>query len=274
MSNIFQIPVLFRQNLFRSEKISTIANFLIKTMNMKKFSLPFFLLIFAVSLTAQEVWLEAALKGGYGASFLVNKNILDDDSYNYHATPAYNFGGKLAVNFGPFNGISLEGFLTKAGQDFDYSLPLPLGDYENKISWKSLDALLLYRHINNRVYFELGPMYSTVRSVEQFDLETQLTNPKDNYEKNYLSGVLGFGGYVAGAETFSLGLGIRLHYGLTDFVNDKGKELGFPNPSSNYESDAVTRPAFAEFMVEFNFGIGHWARTSCSERMKFFRSGR
>jgi len=255
-----------------SAKFSTIADYFIKTTTMKKIILPIFLLIFSCSLAAQEVWLEAALKGGYGASFLVNKNILEDDNYNYQATPAYNIGGKFAVNFGPFNGISLEGFYTKAGQNFDYSLPSPLGDYENKISWQSLDALLLFRHINNRVYIELGPMYSVVRSVEQYDLNTQLVNPKSNYQNGYLSGVLGFGGYVAGAETFSLGLGLRLHYGLTDFVNDNGKQLGFPNPSQRYESDAITRPAMAEFMVEFNFGIGHWARTSCSERMKFYKA--
>lgn len=241
---------------------------------MKNIFAIFIFSFFIGSLNAQEIWLEAALKGGVGSTFLLNKNILDDDNYNYNATLAYNYGAKLAVNFGPFNGISIEGFLTKGGQDFNYTQLVPGNDYKNKISWTSMDFLLLYRHINNRVYFELGPMYSKLRSLEQNDLDVQLINPKSNYESNYLSGVLGVGGYVAGAETFSLGLGIRLHYGLTDFVNSEGKTLGFPAPTRIYDNDAITRVAFAEFMVEFNFGIGRWAKTSCSERMHFFRAGR
>jgi hypothetical protein len=242
-------------------------------MDMKKFTFPFLLMMLLQSASAQDIWLEAALKGGVGASFLLNKNVLDDDNFNYNANLGYNFGGKVALNFGPFNGISLEGFLTKWGQDLDYKQPI-LGNTTTEISWNTVDALLLYRHISNRVYVELGPMYSFVRSLEQKDDSTLPTNAKSNYESGYLSGVLGFGGYIAGAETFSVGLGIRLHYGLTDFVNADGKQLGYPTPTTRYESSAISRPAFAEFMVEFNFGIGHWAKTSCSERMHFFRSGR
>ncbi len=242
---------------------------------MKNTILFFAFLFSAISISAQEIWLEAALKGGYGASFLVNKNILNDDSHNYQVVSSYNFGGKFAVNFGPFNGISVEGLYSKSGQDWEYSV-LPDGKAINSIEWKNIDALLLYRHINNRVYVEIGPKYSIVRSVDQTDLGELVENPEAMYEKNYLSGVLGFGGYITGTETFSLGLGLRFHYGLTDFVNGEGQKAGFPNPNkiAAYESDAFTRPALAEFMVEFNFGIGHWAQTSCSERMKFYRSGR
>jgi hypothetical protein len=243
---------------------------------MRNLTLAFCFLIGAVSLSAQEIWLEAALKGGIGASFLVNKNILNDDAYNYQVASGYNFGGKIAMNFGPFNGVSLEGLMAKGAQKWDYSIPVVGNDLVNEISWKSIDALLLFRHINNRVYFELGPKYSIVRSVEQTDSGVELQNVADNYEKNYISGVLGFGGYITGTETFSLGLGLRFHYGLTDFVNDNGQKAGFPNPVklTPYESTAKTRPALAEFMIEFNFGIGHWAQTSCSERMKFYKSGR
>lgn len=240
---------------------------------MTKLTFPFLFLFLVQWVNAQDIWLEAALKGGAGGSFLLNKNILDDNNYNYQANQGYNFGGKMAVNFGPFNGIAVEGFFTKWEQDFDYKQPI-LGSTDIQISWKTIDAMLLYRHISNRVYVELGPMYSIVRSVKQSYGETQIADPKKNYESGYLSGVLGVGGYIAGAETFSVGLGIRLHYGLTDFVSADGKKLGYPTPATSYESDAISRPAFAEFMVEFNFGIGHWAKTSCSERMHFFRAGR
>lgn len=243
---------------------------------MKNFTLAICFLLTSLAASAQEIWIEAALKGGYGASFLLNKNILNDDSYAYQVASGYNYGGKFAVNFGPYNGISVEGLLSKGGQKWQYDIPLIGTDLVNEIEWKSIDALLLFRHINNRVYFELGPKYSIVKSVSQTDGTVEFEDPKQNYADNYISGVLGFGGYITGTETFSLGLGLRFHYGLTDFVSDSGQKAGFPNPIklADYESTAVTRPALAEFMIEFNFGIGHWAQSACSDRMRFHRSGR
>ncbi len=246
------------------------------TTDMKNLTLAICFLLTSLSASAQEIWIEAALKGGFGASFLLNKNIFDDDTHAYQVASGYNYGGKFAVNFGPYNGVSLEGLLSKGGAKWQYDNELLGNDLINEVEWKSIDALVLFRHINNRVYFELGPKYSIVRSVNQTVLSEDLEDVADMYEKNYISGVLGFGGYITGTETFSLGLGLRFHYGLTDFVNGDGQKAGFPNPVRfiPYESDAVTRPALAEFMIEFNFGIGHWAQSACSDRMRFHRSGR
>lgn len=240
---------------------------------MKNLTLSICLLLSAFTLSAQEIWIEAALKGGYGASFLLNKNMLQDGNTNYLVASGYNYGGKFAVNFGPYNGISLEGLLSKGGQKFEYTA-LGINDISNEITWRSMDALLLYRHITNRVYVELGPKYSIVKSVEQVNGGAEQPDVERFYEDNYISGVLGFGGYITGTETFSLGLGLRFHYGLTDFVNGDGQKAGYPNPVTPYTSTAVTRPALAEFMIEFNFGIGHWAQSACSDRMRFHRSGR
>ncbi len=243
---------------------------------MKNFTLAICFLLTGLSLSAQEIWIEAALKGGYGASFLLNKNIFDDDSYSYQVAPGYNYGGKFAVNFGPFNGISMEGLFSKGGAKWRYDNELLGTDLENELEWKSFDALLLFRHINNRVYVELGPKYSFVKSVNQTDNGIDLGDVSRYYNDNYISGVLGFGGYITGTETFSLGLGLRFHYGLTDLVSGDGQKAGFPNPIKllDYESTAVSRPALAEFMIEFNFGIGHWAQSACSDRMRFHRAGR
>ncbi|MCC6725689.1 MAG: hypothetical protein IT258_14365 [Saprospiraceae bacterium] len=243
---------------------------------MKNITLAICFLLTSLVASAQEIWIEAALKGGYGASSLLNKNILDDDAYSYQVAPSYNFGGKLALNFGAFNGFSMEGLLSKGAAKWQYDSPLLGSDRDNEIEWKNIDALLLFRHINHRVYFELGPKYSKLRSVKHSDTGAEVAGADKYYKKDYISGVLGFGGYITGTETFSLGLGLRFHYGLTDFVTSDGQKAGYPNPGrlTPYESTAVTRPILAEFMVEFNFGIGHWAQTSCSERMHFYRSGR
>lgn len=243
--------------------------------NMKKHNLTLLALLFYITLGAQEIWLETGLKGGGGTSFLLNKNILDDNSYRYLVTPTYGGGAKISLNFGPFHGLALEGMYNQSGQNFEFDTGVAK-DLRNEISWKSIDAYLMYRYIRNRAYVEIGPMYSFVRSVEQTFGDIEVSNPGQYYEKNYLAGALGFGGYLAGSNTFTLGLGIRLHYGFTNFVSDAGTDLGFPNPGESlaYDSIEPTHPVFAQVLLEFNFGIGHWARTSCSKRMKFYGSGR
>jgi hypothetical protein len=243
---------------------------------MKRHLLLLSFLLFTLALTAQEIWLETGIKGGAGASFLLNKNIIDDSDYRYQFTPMYGAGAKVALNFGPFHGLALEGMYNQSGQDFEYQVPATNVDLQNQIKWKSIDAYLMYRFIRNRAYVEVGPMYSFIRSVEQNDMGVELSDPGRYYEKNYLAGVFGFGGYLAGSSTFTVGLGVRLHYGITDFVNDEGTELGFPNPGHSlfYDEITPTHPVFGQILLEFNFGIGHWAKTSCSKRMKFYGSGR
>ncbi len=241
---------------------------------MRKVQVLLLSLFISFSISAQDIWLEASLKGGYGLSFLLNKNISDDASYKYQLTTAYGVGGRFAVNFGPFNGISVEAMYNKLGQDFTYNVGATPGvDFSNKLEWSTVDAYLLYRYIRNRIYVELGPMYSFVQSVDQSDAGVPLSQPELLYEENYFSGVFGWGGYVAGSNTFSLGIGMRLHYSFSDFVNSDGEKAGAPNIVRDeiYDSYESSNPAFVLFMVELNFGIGRFAKTACHERMKFFR---
>lgn len=242
---------------------------------MKKTLLFSVLLLSTVVLTAQEIWIEASAKGGYGFSFLHNSNIVDDDSYSYKISSTYGFGGKLAVNFGPYHGVSVEGMYNSLSQDFEYDLATAK-KLKNEITWKSVDTYLLYRYTRNRVFVEFGPMYSFVQEVKQTDNGVELQNVDNFYEKNYLSGVFGWGGYLTSAETFSLGIGMRLHYGLTDFISSDGQANGFPNPVkvSDYGSYKKSHPAFVQFLVEFNFGIGRFAKAQCSKRMNFYRARR
>lgn len=242
---------------------------------MKKAFLLYVFTLLAVCLSGQEIWIESSVKGGYGISFLHNSNIVDDDSYRYNISTTYGIGGKLAVNFGPFNGISIEGMYNSLGQEFEYDL-IGVKNLKNEITWKSVDAYLLYRYTRNRVFLELGPMYSFVQEVKQTDSGFEVQNAGDFYETNYLSGVFGWGGYLTSAETFSLGIGMRLHYGITDFVNSNGQDNGFPNPvrSKVYDSYKKTHPAFVQVLVELNFGIGRFAKAQCSKRMQFYRARR
>lgn len=241
---------------------------------MKKLLFTLFVGLYSLGMQAQEIWLEAGLKGGYGLSFLYNSNIIDDDTYKYQLTSAYGIGGRLAMNFGPFNGLSVEGMYNTLGQDFEYTFQGGTQKLANKVTWKTVDVYLLYRYIRNRVFVELGPMYSLVQKVEQNDNGTELTGVAELYEKNYFAGVFGWGGYIAGSNTFSLNLGMRLHYSFSDLVNSKGQAIGLPNgiKDASYADYKSSHPAYVMITVEMNFGIGSFAKTACSERMQFFRS--
>lgn len=244
---------------------------------MKKILFSLFTLAFSLTLTAQEIWLETGVKGGPGISFLYNQNIADDDTHNYLLTSMYGLGAKFAVNFGPNNGFTIEGLYNQSGQNMEYD-NLTSNDLSNEISWKSVDAYLLYRYTSRAVFLELGPMYSIIQSVEQMDDGGGIDqNQVENfYTENYLAGVFGFGGLLFQSGTVSGGLGVRLHYGFGDFVSDAGRADGFPNPNrtTNYESIEDTTPIFAQLLFEINFGLGRFAPAGCGQRMKFYRGGR
>ena len=71
------------------------------------------------------------------------------------------------------------------------------------------------------------------------------------------------------------GVGVDLPVFLGAFkeVNDKGLDQGFPNPVKDiaYETVEKTNIMFAQFLLEFNFGVGRFAKTACSERFKRIR---
>ncbi len=239
---------------------------------MKKFLLPLFSLALLTQISAQkEFWFELGAKGGVGLSFLTNKNIFDDDNYGYKLTMSNTFGAKFAANFGPTHSIMVEGMLANLGQDFDYKLIPGERNQKEEIDFKSMDLGLLYRATIQRNYIEIGPVYSKVRSVKY----SSEADASKYFEDNYLSGVLGFGGYLGGADAFSVGMGLRFHYTFADLVNETGQKAGYPNPVKTppllYPSVEPTHFAWAEVMFEVNFGVGHFAKTSCSDRFKRMR---
>lgn len=240
---------------------------------MKRLFLSLMVLVCCLSLSAQEFWFEAGLKGGAGMSFLYNKNVADDGNWDYALTPMYGAGAKFSVNFGPYHGVFIEGLYNQSQQDFTYNLDGVTEDFNYNIKWQSIDLYLLYRGIRNRTYFEIGPMYSMVQQFEQGNEGSTLLETTGSYEDAYLGGVFGFGGYIVGAETFSLGIGVRLNYGFTDMVNEKGIADNLPNAPRNYDYESVekTNIMFAQFLIELNFGVGRFAKTACSERFKRIR---
>ena len=240
---------------------------------MKKILTSLIAIFFCLQLTAQEFWFEAGLKGGIGLSFLYNKNIVDDDNWQYKFTPMSALGAKFSVNFGPYHGVFMEALFNQSKQDFNYNTANSTEDFAYSVKWKSIDTYLLYRGIRNRTYFEIGPMYSLIQKVEQGNGGETFAETTSFYKNGLPGGVFGFGGYVAGAETFSVGMGVRLHYVFGDMVTEAGQNKGYPTPVADppYSVMEKTSPLFALFLIELNFGVGRFAKTACSERFKRIR---
>lgn len=238
---------------------------------MKKILLPFFTLLLCSQLSAQkEFWFELGAKGTVGLSFLTNKNAMDDSKYIYRMTMMNSFGGKFSTNFGPVHSIMFEGMFANLGQDFDYKLIAGGPESKEEIDFKSLNLGLIYRATINRNFIEIGPVYSKVNSVK---FSTQNDDATQYFESNYLSGLLGFGGYLTGAETFSVGMGLRFHYTFADLVNERGQAAGYPTPTRvlPYPEHTASNFAYAELGLELNFGVGRFAKSSCSQRFKRMR---
>lgn len=242
---------------------------------MKNIQFTLVFLMMACATMAQEVWIETGFKGGYGSSFLFNQNIAEDNSYRYDLSSGYGFGGKVGVNFGAWHGIAVEGMFTNLNQDFNYTRDGIDGKLTNSINWKAINAYLLYRYNRNRLYLEFGPMYTTMGEISQIDADNETKDASAFYAEDYLSGAFGFGGFLAGSNTFSIVLGVRAHYGFQDFISAEGQAAGYPNANKDaaYTSYTPTNPAFVMATLEFNFGVGHFAKTACHERMRFFGSG-
>ncbi|MBK6354328.1 MAG: hypothetical protein IPP06_14155 [Saprospiraceae bacterium] len=231
----------------------------------------------SVTLTgnAQKIyaWMDCGLKASYGLTGLVNTNLFDDRNYEHHLSTGYGLGGKVGLYFGLFNGITADFMFSTNNQEFDYFRGTPATNFTHNIKWSNYDLALLYRLQKDGIYVELGPQLSLLRSVKNADANDSRTDVKAFYQ-NYYSGLFGVGGYIFNYETFTTMLGIRLGYSFTDFVSASGKEADFPTPNQVAQYDyKSTNPAFVQLVLEANFALGYYGRTSCSKRATIFSFG-
>ena len=224
-------------------------------------------LIFSATFTvsAQELWFDAGIKGAWGPTLIINKNVMDEAHLNQKISTGFGYGAKFAVNFGYIHGITFDYMFNNGNQVYD-NTENPSNSVD--VSWKTQDIYVLYRLYRTINYLELGPKFSRVTSFTNND-----KNSEDYYQSSYPSAVLGFGWYVFGNKSFTGTLGVRIEYAFSDLVNVDGKELGYPvHPyrTTAYEDPASTNFLIAQLSFELNWGLGYFAKTACGERRHFF----
>jgi len=242
---------------------------------MKKLALVCLILGIGINLNGQ-VWFEAAAKGTYGFTGFLNKNAMDDGRVSYKLGQGYGYGGRFGINFGYYNGISFETMFNQNTQLFDTEGALGLED-NHSIVWNNVDMYFLYRLYTEKTFLEIGPKWSRLSSLtHEIKSSGQVNNSynigKSDYQ-DYWSAALGFGTYVYGARNFSLMLGMRFEYALTDFISAQGQEKNLPLPTLNpsFESYVKSNPFAAQLCLEFNFGLGYFAEAACGRRGFFFK---
>lgn len=238
---------------------------------MQKILIAAIAMMISVATIAQKeiVWFDVGLKVQYGATGLYNSTIADSEDVDYIISKGYGLGGKLGINFG-YNGLAIDVMASTGTQEFDYAKDNEISN--PKVDYKSIDLYLLFRHAKNLGYFEIGPKFSFVNSVEYTDILGEVSDKKEDFNSNYISGVVGFGANVMGTDgAFSGILGLRFEYGFTDAISDAGAENRAPIFDQSVFTEALksTNPIFAGIVFELNWGVGAFAVAQCGGRPKF-----
>ena len=221
-----------------------------------------FAFLFCTQLVFSQVWFEAGGKAMYGLTGFYNENLVNANNYNYQLNTAFSYGGVFSMNFGEKHGVNLEGLLATHQQSFEL---LENGSATRLgVEWQATDFYLMYRfYTESGAFFELGPKLTSVRKVEQSEGQERM-RADDNYEDSYYSGALGFGGFLAGTEFFTVKLGVRLEYGLSDFISDQGQKDGYPAPGSSLDPYTPSHPFRAAIALGINFRLGGIAKSMWS----------
>ena len=243
--------------------------------------LPVIIAMIAFQLKAQDTWFEAGAKVGYGPSVLWESNISDSEVHDMNINSGLRYGFNFHVNFDQGGGFVLEGLMTRGNQTYDFSGNDLFNAGEHSIEWRSTDVLLLYRLVNQGAFIEIGPKMSFIGSVEH-DLSNN-ANPfaeidvESMYTDSYLSGVIGFGGYLFGSRDFTVGLGIRFEYGFQNFTSSEGSDNANAFPLTrtldNTYDPGNLRNINAYATLEIKIPIGRFSKIQCGQRGFLFGGG-
>lgn len=224
----------------------------------------------SANLNAQKVyfWIEAGLKAQAGIGQFYNANLFNDRDLNSTIGNTYGIGAKAAFNFGQFHGLIVEGVYQTSGQKHELS-KIEAIKFNRDLSMTAIDIYGMYRYNRRRNYVEFGAKYSMIQDVQISINNSDLPPAKDAFQDHNISPAFGFGYYVFNSGGNTANIGFRLHYGLNDILTDKSATNHYftlPNIPDTYKT---TNPAFIEFLFEFNFGLGQYAKSMCSKRASF-----
>ena len=231
------------------------------------------LMLMITSSGYSQVFFDGGVKGYLSTTWLINERIFNNPDYVHSPSMGGGFGGKLGLNFNENVQIAVEAIVANFNQKF--SIAGDNDDNWNKlVHISSLDFPFLIRHNkDNGGYFELGPQYSMVKEVTESYQDGNSLSVSNDFDRSYLSAVVGFGGYMMGWENFGICVGFRLAYSFEDIISKGGNgEAGSYKatvtnvPTGSYK---VTNGFMAGLVIEFNYDLGYLAKSPCGSRREF-----
>jgi hypothetical protein len=199
---------------------------------MKRIFLVLGLVAAITSAEAQK--LRVGIEGAYNSTWLFNKNVSDaGEDLDYASTFGYQVGATVMYDFKEGVGISTGVLIGTVNQKYTYFKNSPALKFEAQDMLTYIDVPLLFRLTSAKgPYFEIGPQFSFI-SKDEFTYNTSPNAPdypdyitpdiKDNVNSVNISAQIGFGYDIKASEKLTVGLGLRLGYGLTDAGKDNNK---------------------------------------------------
>ena len=232
--------------------------------------------IFTLSSQAQapKNYFTLAVKGGYGSSLLMDKNLIGNADVTPDFIPsAYFFGGKLGINFTENVGIMFEVLQNTFGQEFDVNATVP---FHRKIDMTALSFPVLFRYTtsNDLRMYEIGIKYASLTGVTQTTTTDNSTVlPADdgdmsaNFNSGYLSLVAGIGTAFIKADNFDFNWTLRFDYALGNVLKDNK----YPFKDALYtpqNPEEPMNPLSVSLVMEFNYYFGYFSKSGCG-RVQF-----
>lgn len=236
-----------------------------------------FLLVISTSITESfaQKWVDIGLKGEWGANFMWNKNIMDDQKFNHKLVSGFGIGGKLGFNLSENHEITFDVIWSRYNQKFAFNKVLDSSSaaqtsFEKSFRFHSIDLIPMYRMNKEGNYVEIGPQFSLIgdkiTGTNTFD-ETENAKVPDYINRKQIGLVFGAGNYMLGTENFGITLGIRFKYMFTDLISETGQNEGYPSETA-YSAYKASHAFSAMLVTEANYDLGYLAKAKCSKRRK------
>lgn len=249
---------------------------------MKKIYLILILILTVSTTQAQRKgqtikWFSLAAKGGIGNSFFLNTDILNDKNISPdYFTIGYSYGGRFTFSYGENIGFGIEYLMSDIGQD--YGIVADAVTYTKSVNLKTSEIIPFFRYTGyGGGYFEIGPKFSTIKSVNETNsIDSHFTiypDPMMNYITKFKSIMIGTGMATMKTERLEMNLGIRAAYSFTSITNDNYYVAndGVYIPAYTIPTKP-TNPVSLQFVVELNYFFAFYGDASCGRgRLMFFQ---
>jgi hypothetical protein len=210
----------------------------------------------SASMVVQAQNVRLGLSGGINSTWLMNKNVFDQ---NDGLDIAASFGGRIGIDaiysFSEKVGVSVGvNFLSSHNQKYTGDATGIDGDLTVKL--KYLDIPILFRLTSTSgTYFEIGPQFGILNSAKEtyegnstgFDYDN--ISVKNGFETTNIAAILGFGVDIDVTDNIFITTGLRLGYGISDVT----KEFSSPLNLVLGTNSAATEFAHMDDDGQFNY---------------------